>query len=218
VSHVADDSEIHRADIKTPTGIVIEVQHSAMTDAEREAREAFYGNLVWIIDGRGFRKNFDIYHMLPAPESELARDLIWSKATRPMQGAARGLFFRLSEVQADLPGEIVTKATMRGGYYHGIWEIEAEVMRAYRGHHQYDWVRPRRTWLDAACPVYIDFGEDGLVRLETYDEYALPCIRYVSKRTFLQDVMVETDARAIAARKDPIDDPQPNIPAVSKRA
>ncbi|MER9306403.1 hypothetical protein [Mesorhizobium sp. M0496] len=34
-----------------------------MTDAERIARETFYGNL-WVIDGRGFRHNFDIYHLL----------------------------------------------------------------------------------------------------------------------------------------------------------
>jgi hypothetical protein len=32
--------------MKTPTGIVIEVQHSAMTDAERKSREALYG--FWI--------------------------------------------------------------------------------------------------------------------------------------------------------------------------
>ncbi|WP_287302509.1 hypothetical protein [Mesorhizobium sp.] len=40
ISHIAPDGEIHRADIKTPSGIVIEVQHSAMT-AERLSREAF---------------------------------------------------------------------------------------------------------------------------------------------------------------------------------
>jgi hypothetical protein len=51
ISHIAPDGEIHRADIKTPSGIVIEVQHSAMTDAERLSREAFYENLVWVVDG-----------------------------------------------------------------------------------------------------------------------------------------------------------------------
>lgn len=204
VSHIAPDGEIHRADIKTPTGIVIEVQHSTMTDTERQARETFYGNLIWIIDGRGFRDNFDIYHLLPDPASEIARDIVWAKASRPMQGAARGLFFRLSECQAEFPDVTITKATMRGGFYHGINEIEAEVEQAYRGHHQYDWVRPRRTWLDAACPVYIDFGDDHLVRLETYDESGLRCIRYVAKRKFLHDAMVETDAWAIASRFYPI--------------
>ncbi|MYK68074.1 MAG: CoiA-like domain protein, partial [Gammaproteobacteria bacterium] len=47
VSHTAPDGEVHRADIKTPTGIVIEVQHSPMSDDERETRESFYGNLNW---------------------------------------------------------------------------------------------------------------------------------------------------------------------------
>ena len=66
-------------------------------------------------------------------------------------------------------------------------------------------MRPRRTWLDAACPVYIDFGDEALVKLEIYDdETRLPCIRYVSKRKFLHDAMVETDARAVATRFYPI--------------
>src|SRR6202008_832216 len=85
------------ADVVTKTGIVIEFQHSAMTDAEWRSRETFYKNLIWIVDGRGFRNNFDIYHLLPEPESELGRDLRWLKATRQMRGAARGLFWRPSE-------------------------------------------------------------------------------------------------------------------------
>ncbi len=77
IVHLAADGEIHRADIKTPTGIVIEVQHSHMSDSERISRESFYGNLVWIVDGSTFRQNFNVCHMLPDPTSELARDLVW---------------------------------------------------------------------------------------------------------------------------------------------
>ena len=204
VSHVAQDGQIHRADIKTPTGIYIEVQHSAMTDVERLSRETFYGNLVWIIDGRGFRDNFDIYHRLPDPKSRIAEDIVWSKATRTMRGAASGIFFRLSEARKDFPGTVVTKSNLHFGWVHSVDEIQAEVDESYRGHHQYGWVRPRRTWLDANCPVYIDFGSDFLVRLEVYDESNLPCIRYVAKRKFLHDAMVETDARAIATRFYPL--------------
>jgi hypothetical protein len=58
-------TEVHRADVKTPTGIVLEFQHSNMTDAERLSREAFYGDMIWILDGWPFRSNFDIYHALP---------------------------------------------------------------------------------------------------------------------------------------------------------
>lgn len=190
VSHVSSTGEIHRADIKTPHGLVIEVQHSAMSDAERISREEFYGNLVWIIDGRGFRSNFDIYHPLPHPASSLAADLVWYKARRGLEGAAYGIFMRLSENLAHYPA--LTKRTVElDAMYeiHSIDQIRDTVIDAYYGHHQYDWVRPRKTWLDAKCPVYIDFGDDRLVRLQRYDETGLPCIRLVSKREFVQHAM-----------------------------
>jgi len=88
-------------------------QHSAITDPERRSCENFYGNLVWVIDGRGFRDNFDIYHLLPAPTPKSHRT--WS-GDPTMQGAARGIFFRLSESQAEFPDENITKATLRGGF------------------------------------------------------------------------------------------------------
>lgn len=204
ICHRAPDGEIHRADIRTPTGIIIEVQHSAMTDQERQSREAFYGNLVWVIDGKGFRSNFDIYHLLPDPASALAQDIVWAKASRPMRGAANGLFFRVSEARLDYPNEDITKETLRFGQIHSIHEIVTEIEQAYCGHHQYDWVRPRRTWLDAICPVYIDFGGDYLVALGVYDESGLHCVRLVTKQTFFHAVMTETDCRAIASHKYPV--------------
>ncbi|WP_230675771.1 hypothetical protein, partial [Yersinia ruckeri] len=54
------------------------------------------------------------------------------------------------------------------------------------------------------CPVYIDFGCEYLVKLDTYDESELKCIRLVSKRKFLHDVMVEDDVQNIATRFYPV--------------
>lgn len=198
VSHVANDGEIHRADLKTPTGIIVEFQHSSISDKERISREDFYKNLVWVVDGRGFAQNFDIYHMLPDPNSELAQDIVWSKAKRHMLGANQGLFFRVSEAVEDNPN--ITKANLRSGWIHGIHEIENEVSQAYNGYHQYDWIRPRKTWLDAVCPVYIDFGKELLVKLSTYGSSGLKCVRLVAKKKFVHDVMMETDVNAIATR------------------
>lgn len=189
-SHVSSTGEIHRADIKTPSGLVIEVQHSAMSDAERISREEFYGNLVWIVDGRGFRSNFDIFHPLPHPASELAEDLVWYRARRGQAGAVNGIFMRLSENLIHHPG--LTKRTVEADAMyevHSLDGIRDAVIDAYYGHHQYYWVRPRKTWLDAKCPVYIDFGDDRLVRLQRYDDTGLPCIRLVSKREFVQYAM-----------------------------
>ncbi len=203
ISHIADNGEIHRADVKTPTGIVIEIQHSSMTDKERISREEFYQNMVWVVDGSVFKDNFDIYHMLPDPDSEIAEDIVWSEAKRHMNGSNNGIFFRLSEAKKDKPD--VKKEELDWGWIHSLQDIKDEVEASYSGYHQYDWIRPRKTWLDSKSPVYIDFGEDLLVKLEVYDESKLKCIRYVSKRKFLHDVMVEKNANDIATRFYPIE-------------
>jgi competence protein CoiA len=166
-----------------------------MSNAERLSREAFYGNLIWVLDGTPFKANFDLYHELPDPRSEIAQDLVWTKARRHQRGANAGIFVRLSECRKDDPD--VTKGRTRGGIYHFMREIADEVIQAYRGHHQFDWVRPRQTWLEAGCPVYIDFGEDYLLKMDVYDESELPCVRFVTKREFVERVMVERDARAV---------------------
>lgn len=47
----AEDGEKHIADVRTDKGLVIEFQHSALKPEERAAREKFYGNMVWVVDG-----------------------------------------------------------------------------------------------------------------------------------------------------------------------
>lgn len=44
-------SEKHIADVKTEHGQVIEFQHSLLEPEELKSREAFYKNLVWVVDG-----------------------------------------------------------------------------------------------------------------------------------------------------------------------
>ena len=200
VSHTAPDGEIHRADIKTPTGIYIEIQHSSMTDAERISRVAFYQNLVWIIDGRDFRHNFDLYHRLPDPKSKMAADLVWFPAKRRIDGANEGVFYRPSENPDVAQG---TGSMVRINSSNSFSHIRDEVMANYIGHQQYDWVRPRKSWLSAVCPVYIDFSDEWLFRLEHYGETKLPCVFRVAKRKFLHDVMVETRSIDIATRYYP---------------
>ena len=189
IAHAARSGEIHRADIITPTGIVIEVQHSPMTDAERISREQFYQNLVWVVDGSTFSQNFEIHHMLPEPKSVLAQDLEWYAAGVGLHGCNHGLFTRRSNPNIGI---------------RGIAEVRDEVEKLYRGHHQYVWKRPRNTWLDATCPVYIDFGGDEVLKLDKYQPCNIPCVYRVSKRKFLHDAIVETRADDIATRFYPI--------------
>lgn len=44
--------ERHIADVKNPFGLVVEFQHSPLKPDEMQAREAFYKEMVWVVDGR----------------------------------------------------------------------------------------------------------------------------------------------------------------------
>jgi len=50
--------EKHIADIRTDKGFVIEFQHSPIKPEEKEAREAFYKNMVWVVDASKYYEKF----------------------------------------------------------------------------------------------------------------------------------------------------------------
>ncbi len=51
-------NEKHIADIKTDSGLVIEFQHSHIKPDERRSREAFYKNMIWVVDGTRLKRDF----------------------------------------------------------------------------------------------------------------------------------------------------------------
>lgn len=50
--------ERHIADVRTNHGLVLEFQHSHLDPHERAARERFYGNMLWIVDGSRLQRDF----------------------------------------------------------------------------------------------------------------------------------------------------------------
>ena len=48
--------DIHIADIKTPRGLVVEFQHSAIAPEECLAREQYYRDMIWVVDGERSKK------------------------------------------------------------------------------------------------------------------------------------------------------------------
>ncbi|MEB8346900.1 hypothetical protein OO010_12630 [Flavobacteriaceae bacterium KMM 6898] len=70
--------KIHRADVYTPQGLTIEVQHSSISSEQIEEREKFYGKLIWIIDAQPFKDNFTIEPLIPMKLKEL-KDSIFYK-------------------------------------------------------------------------------------------------------------------------------------------
>lgn len=47
---LSENGEKHRADIRLPNGVVIELQHSSISVEEISIRERFYNKMVWIFD------------------------------------------------------------------------------------------------------------------------------------------------------------------------
>lgn len=90
---------------------------------------------------------------------------------------------------------MATRATLRGGQIHSIREIQDAIESSYVGHHQYDWIRPHQGWLVAGCPVYLDFGDAYLARLQVFDhETRLPCVRLVAKSDFIKSTLLANKA------------------------
>lgn len=87
----------HIADVRTELGLVLEFQHSHISPVERRSREAFYRNMVWIVDGTrlkrdlpkfaGSRRSFGItpwrgIFTTPFPDECFPRD--WLDSTVPV--------------------------------------------------------------------------------------------------------------------------------------
>jgi len=65
VVHFAEDGEKHIADVKTPSGLVIEFQHSAISQEERISRENFYNKMCWVIDGTRLKSDLIKFNKAP---------------------------------------------------------------------------------------------------------------------------------------------------------
>jgi hypothetical protein len=80
--------ETHIADVKTSHGLVVEFQHSPMPLEEMTARERFYGNMIWIVDGK--RGELDSSYFLlgldrtPIQTNPLAFAFSWHGKSRIM--------------------------------------------------------------------------------------------------------------------------------------
>lgn len=57
---IENTQEKHIADVLTDKGVVIEFQNSSISSSVIRIREAFYGNMIWVINANTFKDNFSI--------------------------------------------------------------------------------------------------------------------------------------------------------------
>lgn len=118
VRHVAEDTEVHIADVKTEHGQVIEFQHSYLSPDERRAREAFYRRMVWVVDGLRRKRDWSSFDKaqelarvvspkplalaVPADEGALMRDWTDSRVAVYFDFGASVLWCLLPERQGGM--------------------------------------------------------------------------------------------------------------------
>jgi len=77
-------AERHIADVKNPFGLVVEFQYSPISHEERQSRELFYENMVWVVNGqRGLDKNYFFMGLQgPIQNDPLAYQVGWWSKSR----------------------------------------------------------------------------------------------------------------------------------------
>ena len=68
-----ESGEKHIADVRTQHDLVIEFQYSHLNPQERAARERFYGNMVWVVNGTRLKRDYPRFlkekdRLRPAPK------------------------------------------------------------------------------------------------------------------------------------------------------
>lgn len=135
----------HRADVKTPS-TVIEFQRSAISANELREREEFYGKMVWVIDASGFNL-------------EAAWHWHYKKFDYCNPPPPPGNLFDLLEGG---PGD--------AAYAYKDW-LKRRGIFARNAQEQnpcFRWLWPRKTWLYAQKPLYLDLGGPDLLRVKKF--------------------------------------------------
>lgn len=176
--------EKHIADIQLPSGLVVELQHSAMPLDEMRSREAFYGNMIWIVDAGPFLNNITIFDCLPDPSAPFVQDLKfaspvpqWRNSRVIRSGFDTLMFFRRSEYTGGLQR-----------LYSGHEELSSYYPAFYRGHHLFLWMKAREVWYSTTKPTFLDFGDGRLGQLMRYGADGW-CIRLLPERELVADLL-----------------------------
>ncbi len=141
-----DLGELHRADIYTPCGTTIEFQNSPICIEELKSREAYYANLIWVLNGKKF-KGFRILKHLPDVNDP-----------------------RLSEFEfchTDHLSVIRKKDLLQGrpkvlNFHHP----ELRTIPLSSHYYSFCWKNPHRVWYQARCPIIVDLGGHFLYQLK----------------------------------------------------
>lgn len=164
----------HRADVFTACGTAIEFQNSSITLAELQSREAFYPNLIWVVNGAKF-KGFKVLKALPFLNDPKLAEFEFS------QGSNLTLIRK-----ADLELGVANPRPLT--FHHP----ELRGINFSTCYYSFRWSNPHRVWYQATCPIVIDLGGYFLYRLCQRQQIsgAYAYLHMIPRKDFLSNFIV----------------------------
>jgi competence protein CoiA len=143
----------HRADIRLPTGLVIELQHSPISVEDIQKREAFYQNMIWIFDLSELPKSDSIQY-----EQSALNDFSYDDDP-VFVDSNDGYGFDDNEDPILVPAQ-PPEPYIEPRFILRQWPSKDPTYRTFR------WKHARKHIAHATKPVFFDLGEDQLLRLK----------------------------------------------------
>jgi len=157
----------HRADVKTPSG-VIELQNSSLSSGAIHKREEFYGRMLWIVNAEKFKDN-----LIPIIPGEWRHEYMHEKKKPewqlfppdpPCRSKFGGLIELLEDTEAASRAYQAAMEKWRNHYQvkkkQDAYEAWIRQRQQYSMHFHWKW--PCKTWLSAKKKVYLDLGDSKL--------------------------------------------------------
>lgn len=162
--------QLHRADVHTPCGTTLEFQNSPICLEELESREAFYKNLIWVLNGKKF-KGFRILKALPDVDHPHLADFEFCHTDHLSM-------IRKSEL---LTGRGKPKVL---NFYHP--ELKALPLTSF--YYSFCWKNPHRVWYQAKRPIIVDLGGHFLYQLKQRSQLSgdYPYLHMITRQSFIE--------------------------------
>ncbi|MES2826988.1 MAG: competence protein [Bacteroidota bacterium] len=168
--------ELHRADVYTSCGRTIEFQNSPITSEELRSREAFYPNLIWVLNGKKF-SGFRVLKHLPDVDDPMLTDYE----------------FRHTDHLS-----MIRKADFLNGFTKpkalNFRHPEIRNVALSTSYYSFCWKRPHRVWLQAKAPIFVDLGGYFIYQIKVRKQLSgdYPYLHMVSRKSFVEQFFIIT--------------------------
>lgn len=211
---IKKNDEFHIADIIGNNDVVIEIQHSPISETEIRKREIFYDKMIWVLNARSFAQNLRISGMVE--DYKVVNNLSIFNMAKDPKGRIKNVNM-IVPVNDDGTIEHTLKTNMDlwkdASSAGNQWELKdwknfqqhdlrEDIANAYVGHALDNklqgwikrlgesgsigvtWKRLRKSWLAAEKPIFLDMGPSCMIWLSGHEAGNKFEARLVSKDRF----------------------------------